>query len=413
MRIVKYIFLIILALLAWTAIVNFGTYNGFLLRPITSEHTSTSFIEATKAELDNEFVGNLAMALIENGEVSEDFYYSIDQPVDENTIFQMASVSKWITSWGIFALAEEGKLNIDDPVENYLTRWHLPESEFDNSQVTIRNLLCHTSGLVDGLGYAGFASEDSVQTIEESLSGAADAYWSEGIAKVGYQPNSKYKYSGGGYTLLQLVIEEVSGQSFNDYMTEAVFEPLGMDHSSFHWFNTSGLDLATFYASDSSVTPHYRYTALAAASLYTSIADLSLFLRANVGDNPVLSKETINMMSTSGQWSHGLGPMIFGKNGAGDLIIGHDGNNRAAINNAARINLKTKSGILVFETGSPGFASDIANHWIFWKTGIPNNTVMISNVKMLLSLLISGYVIILVLSIYLIRKRRSSARLKG
>lgn len=399
-----------MVLAAWTAIVNLGTYSGFLLRPITSENTSSSFIEATKSKLEHEFVGNLAMVLLEGGEVSQDFYYSIDKPIDKHTIFQMASISKWVTAWGIFALIQEGKLHIDHPVENYLSRWHLPESEFDNSEVTIRNLLCHSSGLTDGLGYAGFTSEDSVQTIEESLTKAADAYWSEGITKVGYPPNSQYRYSGGGYTLLQLVIEEVSGQSFNDYMTEAVFNPLKMDHTSFHWSDSSSLQLATFYDADSSVAPHYKYTALAAASLYTSIADLTLFLKANLADNNVLESEVINMMNEihtpPGQGMHGLGPMIFGKSGAGDMVIGHDGINRAAINNAARINLKTKDGIAILETGNPSFASELANEWGFWKTQLPNNTVMSSNLTMIISLLVVGYLIILSFFIYSIRKNK-------
>lgn len=102
MRILKYIILIVLVLAAWTAIVNLGTYSGFLLRPITSENTSSSFIEATKSKLEHEFVGNLAMVLLEGGEVSQDFYYSIDKPIDKHTIFQMASISKWVTAWGIF-----------------------------------------------------------------------------------------------------------------------------------------------------------------------------------------------------------------------------------------------------------------------------------------------------------------------
>lgn len=396
-------------LLAWTAIIHFGTNNGLLLKSITSENTSTAFIKATKAKLENEFVGNLAILLLEEGEVSKDFYYSIDEPIDKNTIFQMASVSKWVTAWGIFSMVEDGRLNIDDPVENYLTRWHLPESEFDNSEVTIRNLLCHTSGLIDGLGYAGFTSEDSVQTLEESLTKAADAYNTEGVAIVGYRPNSQYKYSGGGYTLLQLLIEEVSGQSFNHYMTEAVFKPLKMNQTSFHWSDSSSLHLATFYNNDSSIAPHYKYTALAAASLYTNISDFSLFLKANFTDNDVLEKETINMMNgihtPSGQGMHGLGPMIFAKKGTGDMIIGHDGISLEAINNAARINLKTKDGIAILETGNWSFASGLADEWSFWKTGIPNNTVMSSNLTMLITLLVGGYLIILISSIYIIRKK--------
>lgn len=124
-----------------------------MLRPITKGSSSESFIEATKERIENEFVGNMAMVLIENGAVSKDFFYSINKLVNNHTVFQMASVSKWITSWGIFALVEEGKINLDEPIDNYLTRWHLPESNFNNQEVTVRNLLSHTSGLVDGLGF--------------------------------------------------------------------------------------------------------------------------------------------------------------------------------------------------------------------------------------------------------------------
>ena len=396
-------------LLTWTAFIHFGSSNGFLLKSITSEKTSSSFIEATKGKLQNEFVGNLAMVLLEDGEISKDFYHSIDEPIDKHTIFQMASVSKWVTAWGIFALIQEGKLNIDYPVESYLSRWQLPESEFDNSEVTIRNLLCHTSGLIDGLGYAGFESENSVQTLEQSLTKATDAYYTEGKTMVGYKPNSQYKYSGGGYTLLQLVIEEVSGQSFNDFMTDAVFKPLHMNETSFLWSDYSPSQLATFYNSDSSIAPHYKYTALAAASLYTNISDFSSFLKANFADNDVLERETIKMMNEIhtpvGQGMHGLGPMIFAKKGSGDMIVGHDGVSLDAINNAARINLKTKDGIVVLENGNWSFASEIADEWSFWKTGIPNNTVMRSNLRRLITLLILGYLIISFSSGYLIRKR--------
>ncbi|WNJ18258.1 serine hydrolase domain-containing protein [Pontibacter sp. G13] len=414
MRTFKYILLILLAILGWTAFVNVGTYSGFLLSPITSGKSASSFIEASQSKLDDEFVGNLALVLLEDGEVSQDFYYAIDETIDKNTLFQMASISKWVTSWGVLALAQAGKIDIDAPVENYLTRWHLPESEFDHREVTIRNLLCHTSGLTDGLGYGGFSAEDSVQTIEESLTQAADGYWSSGKAKVGYQPNSQYRYSGGGYTLLQLVVEEVSGQSFNDYMTKAVFEPLNMNRSSFYGSDTSSLYLAKFYDSDSSIAPHYRYTALAAASWYTCTEDLTLFLQAHFVENPVLDQETILMMSEvhtpPGQGMHGLGPMIFGKNGDGDYLIGHDGLSRAAINNAARINLKTRDGIIVLETGSPSFASELANEWGFWKTNIPNSTVMSSNFNKLFGYLVLGYVIILTVSMYIIRRKRKLER---
>ncbi len=395
--------------MAWTAFVGYGTFSGSLLRPITKGSSSASFIEATKERIENEFVGNMAMVLIENGAVSKDFFYSIDKAVNKHTVFQMASVSKWITSWGIFALVEEGKIKIDEPIDNYLTRWHLPESNFNNQEVTVRNLLSHTSGLVDGLGYGGFVDKDSVQSIEESLTKASDGFWSEGVAKVGNSPNSQYRYSGAGYTILQLIIEEVSGQLFEEYMAEAVFKPLKMAHSTFNWSDSLGSDLVTFYDSDSTIAPHYRYTALAAASLYTCTEDLSLFLKANFAHNSVLRPETIATMNkihtAANQNTHGLGPMIFGRNDSGDFIVGHDGGNRPAINTAARINLKSKDGIIILETGNPGFATKLGDEWIFWKTGIADYVVIQRSKPFLLSLLVIGYLIIFFSSIIIIRVR--------
>lgn len=306
-------------------------------------------------------------------------------------------------------MVEEGKINLDEPIDNYLTRWHLPESEFNNQEVTVRNLLSHTSGLVDGLGYGGYEDKDSIQTIEQSLTKASDGLWSKGVAKVSNQPNSQYRYSGAGYTLLQLIIEEVSGQLFEEYMEEAVFKPLKMAHSTFNWSDSLGSDLATFYDKDSTIAPHYRYTALAAASLYSCAEDLSLFLKANFADNGVLLPETIATMNKihtpANQNTHGLGPMLYGRNDSGDYIVGHDGGNRPAINTAVRINLKSKDGIIILETGNPDLATKLGDEWIFWKAGIADYVVIQRSKPFLLALLVIGYLIIGFLSFVIIREK--------
>lgn len=110
---------------------------------------------------------------------------------------------------------------------------------------------------------------------------------------------------------------------------------------------------------------------------------------------------------------HGLGPYIFGKNEAGDIIVGHDGGNRPAINNAARINLNTKDGIIVFETGSPSFASALGDEWIFWKTGIvsfSSYTLLESNKVAILLSLFAGYFVISILSFYIISKKNKPVK---
>jgi len=324
----------------------------------------------------------------------------------------MASISKWVTAWGVFALVEKGALDLDEPVDTYLTRWNLPPSDFDNNEVTARRLLSHTAGLVDGLGYAGFLPGEPVQSLEASLTQAADAPWSEGVARVGYEPGSQYMYSGASYTLLQLLIEEVSGQSFQDHMTETIFEPLQMTHSTFVWDDSTDWDLADRYDLDGNDAPYRRFTALAAASLFTTVSDLSHFVEANFEANPVLSMASLEEMFTPHAFNntigiHALGPAIFARSGTGVFIHGHDGSG-AAINTAARINRDTKDGIIIFETGHRNIASRLADHWVFWKTGLADYVVIMANRTWLLTLLVLGYVVLIGATVFWIWSRRKT-----
>ncbi len=413
MKTFKRISLIILSILLWTAFIAFGLINGFLLQPIISKNTPEAFVEATKEKIGDAFVGNFAMTLIENGVPTKPFFYSVDQTVDEHTLFPVASISKWVTSFGVLKLVEQGKVDLDKPVEDYLTRWQLPESEFDHKKVTIRKLLSHSSGLVDDLGYAGFTANQPVQTIEESLIKAADAPYSEGVARIGYEPGTKYMYSGAAYTILQLLIEEVSGQSFQDYMTKMVFEPLGMDHSTFVLNEKTQLKLAQVYKNNGTTRPINTFTALAAASLFTCTEDLSKFLLANISSNQVLSQETITEMSAPETFIgdigiYGLGPHLYSQNDQHSNIIGHDGSDNDAINTAARIDLQSKNGIIILETGHYDIASSMADEWIFWKAGIADYVVIQRNKPFLLTLLAIGYAIIFIAAFFIIRKKKKT-----
>ncbi|MDQ2771923.1 MAG: beta-lactamase family protein, partial [Bacteroidota bacterium] len=309
-------------------------------------------------------------------------YHSAGKPTDRNTVFQVASLSKWISAVGVMKLVEAGKLDLDAPVSKYLTRWQLPPSEFNNDDVTVRRLLSHTAGLTDGLGYSGFAPGTPVQSLEQSLTKASDA--DEGISgavHVGMKPGSAFTYSGGGYTLLQLVVEEVSGQPFAVFMQEAVFQPLGMKHSTYLWQENAPSSLAEFYNKDGTTYTPRHYTALAATSLYTSLADLALFFQAHlkgphnepIGRGVVTAATLKRMREAHGQkmgvaiW--GLGPVLYATTDDQDFIIGHDGKSTPPINTAVRLNPVTGDGIIVLETGSPALATRLASEWVFWKTG--------------------------------------------
>ena len=413
----KTVLITLVLFILWAIFIVFGTLSGWWIQPITDSANPDDFVEEAKQEIHSDFVGSIAMALVEDGEVYNEYLFSIDKSVNRNTAFQVASLSKWVTAWGIMSLVDQGKLNLDDPIDSYLTRWQLPKGEFNNNEVTVRLVLSHTAGLTDGLGYAGFLPETPVQSLEESLTRASDASpGANGEVKVGIRPGTEWVYSGGGYTLLQLLIEEVSGKSFQDYMTETIFQPLEMTNSTFVWDDAMHSNLATFYNEDTSIAKHYRYTSLAATSLYTSLNDLELFVQAHFkGKNNetkgrgVLNENTIDEMRKPhayqmGAAIWGLGTMLYADNNQDDFIIGHDGKNDPAINTAVRLNPSTGNGIIILEMGNPLLATEIGSEWVLWKTGNIDTLLFMSLYRLIIVSIIIGWVIILLLVIYL-RKR--------
>ncbi|GAK97491.1 D-alanyl-D-alanine carboxypeptidase [Nonlabens tegetincola] len=124
--------------------------------------------------------------------------------------------------------------------------------------------------------------------------------------------------------------------------------------------------------------------------------------------NPVLSSSTINEMATAETFIgttgiYGLGPHLYSQNDKDSQIIGHDGSGNNAINTAARIDLKSKDGIIILETGNYDIASRMADEWIFWKAGIADYVVMQRNKSYLLTLLLVGYLLIIIGVIFIFK----------
>jgi CubicO group peptidase (beta-lactamase class C family) len=408
-RLIRFVLATLGLLLLWTAVVGIGLLEGWWRSPLVPRSDTQAFMNALVREVETTRAGNVGLALIEHGAVHAEHMSSVGEPVDRDTVFQVASLSKWITAWGVMALVEQGRLDLDAPVSRYLTRWALPETGFDNDGVTVRRLLSHTAGLTDGLGYAGFAPGSQAQTLEASLTQAADASpGASGRVQVGHPPGQRFKYSGGGYTLLQLLIEEVSGGTFEAYMQRAVFEPLGMNHSTFVWDETRGFKLAPSFDVDSKPTPYLRFTSLAATSLYTTVGDMTTFLQAHLrgarGEpvgRGVLTAHALKQMqephaSQFGQEIWGLGTMLYAPNGAGAFVVGHDGNNDPAINTAARLNPATGDGIVILETGNRLLATRLAGEWVFWETGNLDFLTVTMEAKRMFIVIATGWVVILV-----------------
>ncbi len=328
--------------------------------------------------------------------------------MEGDSLFQIASISKWITAWGVMSLAEKDLIDLDAPVSRYLTRWQLPPGAFNNEEVTVRRLLSHTAGLTDGLGFLGFEEGQALPTLEEELTQTQDVMpGASGIVQVGAEPGSSWRYSGGGYLILQLLIEEVTQEPFNAYMQRDVLQPLGMTGSTF--LEPDPSRLVDFYSADGSPAIHYQFTATDAASLYTSAADLTRFLQAQV-DSPdgappgrgVLRRATLEEMHTPEAFLYGLpvwglGPTLYAPNGAEGYVIGHDGGNYPAINTTARIDPATGNGILVLQTGSATLAREIGGEWLYWQTGkVGLDTLIVLEARPILLVYASGAIVILI-----------------
>jgi CubicO group peptidase (beta-lactamase class C family) len=416
----------LVAIAAWGGLVLSGMLFGWGRPTIAPRGDVAGFFAAARDDINQNANGNAAFVLIENGAVAGQHFHARNRPVDGDTLFQVASLSKWATAWGVMKLAEQGRIDLDAPVARYLTRWRLPEAAFDNDGVTVRRLLSHTAGLGDGLGYGGFAPGDEIQTLEQSLTQASDASpGANGATRVTAAPGSAWKYSGGGYTLLQLLVEEVSGEPFNTYMRREIFEPLGMTRSTFElpagWESLGPqANVAEVFDEDGSEAIHYRFTATAAASLYTSAADMTRFLQAHLpGPNGepigrgVLSPESLDLMRQPearqfGVEVWGLGVILYAPNNAGDFIIGHDGSNAPAINTTARLDPATGDGIVVLETGNRRLATEIGGDWVFWKTGNVDLFDFMIAMRSGLIVLVLGCVAILLVAGFLLWRRRKA-----
>ena len=332
-------------------------------------------------ELLNDFlVPGAAIALIENGEIilQKGYGYSnIDKGtlVTPTTGFNIGSISKTFAAWGVMKLVQEGKIDLDAPAEKYLTRWHFPDSEFDADKVTLRRLLSHTAGL-SLHGYPGWSPKDELPSIEESLNGKNNG---PGRVEIIMEPGTKWKYSGGGFTVLQLIIEEVTGEKFEDYMQANILNPLGMTHSSYtiddKILKASSLEYNEF----GEVIDFELFTAQAAAGLHTTIEDFTKFALASLYKKPnnneyqqILSAANLQEMmepAAASDGIYGLGYQIDPIRGTSMTFVGHGGAN-AGWHAYFRINPETHDGFIMITNGGAGhnIYRQVFCNWKNWKT---------------------------------------------
>lgn len=252
--------------------------------------------------------------------------------VTPHTRFQAASISKPVAALVVLRLVEEGLLDLDKDVNEYLKSWQLPENEFTRTQkVTLRRILSHSAGLTVH-GFAGYPSGTAIPTLQQILDGQPPAN-SEAV-RVDVEPGAICRYSGGGTTLAQLVVKEVTGRSYRDVAREMVLNKIGMADSGYdHPLPTDFVGTAAAgHRPDGSVLPGKwnTYPELAAAGLWTTATDLCRYAmeiqRAYAGlSQRVISQAMAIQMLTHQSERFGLGPVLDGQ--GQDLFFSHGGSN--------------------------------------------------------------------------------------
>lgn len=200
--------------------------------------------------------------------------------VDTGTVFQAASISKPVFAMAVVRLAQDGRLSLDADVNSILESWKVPDGELTREQpVTLRSLLSHTSGAADGFGFPGYAPTEPRPTLQQILNGEKPS--NVGPVKFARRPFAGFQYSGGGVTLAQLAIADLTGRPLADIMREIVLAPIGMANSSYEQPIADALARRAARAHSGAGRPMgprwHVYPEQAAAGLWTTPSDLARF----------------------------------------------------------------------------------------------------------------------------------------
>lgn len=269
-------------------------------------------------------IPGLSLAIVKDGAIVRAQGYGVTAveggiPVTPDTLFQAGSVSKPVSAFGALLLVEQKKISLDDDINRSLRSWQLPDNEFTaGNPVTLRRLLSHSAGTTVH-GFPGYAVGKPVPTLQQVLDGEKPA--NTPAVRVDLVPGSKWRYSGGGYSIVQQAMIDVSGQTFPDYMRKNVLVPAGMLASSFEQpmpADRASVAAAGHRANGRKVPGGWHiYPEMAAAGLWTTPSDLARFvivLQASLAgeEKALLSRETASLMVTLEKGNFGLGLAISG-----------------------------------------------------------------------------------------------------
>lgn len=338
-----------------------------LVSPVSIENDKRWTIEERMAHYG---VPGVSIAVINNHEIVWSKAYGVmdkesKEPVTLNTLFQAGSISKPVASYGALSLVDKKEIDMEENVNTYLTSWKLPDNDFtEKKKVGLKHLVSHTGGLTVH-GFLGYSPDLAVPSLIEVLNGAPPA--NSPSIFVDKVPEESFRYSGGGYTVMQQMMIDIKGKSYPELMNNLVLSPLEMSNSTYEQpLSADKLALAaTGYLPDGSMTKGKRHTypEMAAAGLWTTSEDLARFAidvqSTYKGlSEKVLSKEMAHQMLTPFVEEFvGLGLFL---NKKGDAIyFGHGGWDEGFSSELIAHKTKGYGVVVLTNSNHPDFISEL------------------------------------------------------
>jgi CubicO group peptidase (beta-lactamase class C family) len=276
-----------------------GRYEIRIERVLAATHSITESVDELFTLCDKPDSPGCALAVVKDGKIIYKRGYGFANleyniPITPATVFHVASVSKQFTAFAIAMLASQGKLSLDDDI-----RKHLPEIHDFGKTITIRHLIHHTSGLRDQwelLAMAGWRLDDVI-TKDHILKIVRHQ------KELNFDPGQEHLYCNTGYTLLAVIVERVTGQSFREYTQANIFKPLDMANTHFH-DDHEMIVKNRAYSYRSAAGGGFKLSALnyanvGATSLFTTAEDMARWVQ-NFDDGRVGGKAVIEQMVEHG-----------------------------------------------------------------------------------------------------------------
>ncbi len=357
-------------------------------------------------------IPGVSVALVKEGRIiwSDAYGYADNETyrkMNVDTYFRVESISKSVTAWGVMKLVEDGEIDLDKPITRYIRNWKIPQSKFSYEHITVRQLLTHTAGMPLGDFLDRYSPEEEIPSLEDSLSQKAIPIQMAG---------KEFFYSNIGYNLLELLVEEVTGEDFASYIKKRIMIPLGMEHSTFNLGDIPGESVPTGYDIKGEPVQPYVYPEKASGGLISTVEDVALFMMAGMDDeyrtnHDVLKNKSIDELYFTSIEEIGVYGLVFNGYGMGYYLEDLSNGTQSVANGGQGGGVmtyfhsvpETGDGIVILTNSQRSwpFFGDIVNDWGMW-----NGHGEVGFGKIIIAQNILWVVVLLLFIIFLIQLHR-------